>query len=77
MKESRRSFVLSFLHPSSLLFTILFSRGIIAGSPLCCQQRPVPRTRRWQGVPFCVRAPQIVIISSGSVGRSVTVPSGP
>ena len=29
------------------------------GIPLCCQQRPVPRTRRWQGVPFFVRAPQI------------------
>jgi hypothetical protein len=45
--------------------------------PLCCQQRPVPRTLRWQGVPFCVRAPQMDTTSFGSVGRSVVVPSGP
>jgi hypothetical protein len=30
----------------------------------------VPRTRRWQGVPFFVRAPQIATISFGSVGCS-------
>jgi hypothetical protein len=56
---------------------IRFSKGIMAGIPRCCQQRPVPRTRRWQGVPFCVRAPQMVITSLASVGRSVEVPSGP
>jgi hypothetical protein len=56
---------------------INFPGESIAGSPLCCQQRPVPRTRRWQGVPFCVLAPQIETVSSGSVGRSVAVPSGP
>ena len=54
-----------------------FSGGMMAGMPRCCQQRPVPRTRRWQGVPFCVRAPQSETTSSGSVGRSVAVPSGP
>jgi hypothetical protein len=35
----------------------------------------VPRTRREQGVPFFVRAPQMETISAGSVGRSVAVPS--
>jgi hypothetical protein len=49
----------------------------MAGMPLCCQHLPVPRTLRRQGVPFCVRAPQIEIVSSGSVGLSVAVPSGP
>ena len=49
----------------------------MAGIPLCCQQRPVPRTLRWHGVPFCVRAPQMETISSASVGRSVAVPLGP
>jgi len=49
----------------------------MAGNPLCCQQRPVPRTLRWHGVPFFVRAPQIEIISFGSVGRSPRVPFGP
>ena len=45
--------------------------------PLCCQQRPGPRTRRRQGVPFFVRAPQMYMTSEGSVGRSFAVPSGP
>lgn len=45
--------------------------------PLCCQQRPGPRTRRLQGVPFFVRAPQMYTTSEGSVGRSFAVPSGP
>jgi hypothetical protein len=54
-----------------------FEGGSMAGIPLCCQQRPVPRTLRWQGVPFCVRAPQIETTSPGSVGLSVAVPSGP
>lgn len=49
----------------------------MAGIPLCCQQRPGPRTRRWQGVPFFVLAPQIYTTSEGSVGRSFAVPSGP
>jgi hypothetical protein len=57
--------------------TINFDGGNIAGIPLCCQQRPVPRTLRWQGVPFCVRAPQMETVSSGFVGRSVAVPFGP
>lgn len=57
--------------------TINFAGGSIAGRPLCCQQRPVPRTRREQGVPFFVRAPQVETISSGSVGRSLSAPSGP
>jgi hypothetical protein len=42
-----------------------------AGWPLCCQQRSVPRTRRWQGVPFFVIAPQIETVSDEEVGRSV------
>ncbi len=42
----------------------------MAGLPRCCQQRPTPRTRREQGVPFCVRAPQIETVSFGSVGSS-------
>ncbi len=50
--------------------TINLEAGSIAGKPLCCQQRPVPRTRREQGVPFCVRAPQMETISFGSVMRS-------
>jgi hypothetical protein len=41
-----------------------------AGKPLCCQQRPVPRTWRWQGVPFFVSAPQVETISGESVGRA-------
>lgn len=45
--------------------------------PRCCQQRPGPRTRRLQGVPFFVRAPQMYTTSEGSVGRSFAVPSGP
>ena len=45
--------------------------------PRCCQQRPGPRTRRLQGVPFFVRAPQMYTTSFGSVGRSFAVPSGP
>lgn len=49
---------------------ISFDSGNIAGIPLCCQQRPKPRTRRVQGVPFLVRAPHMVTISFGSVGRS-------
>lgn len=49
----------------------------MAGIPLCCQQRPVPRTLREQGVPFFVRAPQMETISFGSVGRSLAVPEGP
>jgi hypothetical protein len=36
-----------------------FSRGSIARSPLCCQHRTSAETRREQGVPFFVRAPQI------------------
>jgi hypothetical protein len=39
--------------------SINFSRGSIASSPLCCQQRTAPETRREQGVPFFVRAPQM------------------
>ena len=50
--------------------TISFCGGKIAARPLCCQQRPTPRTRREQGVPFLVRAPQMETISLGSVGRS-------
>ena len=57
--------------------TINFAGGSIAGLPLCCQHLPVPRTRREQGVPFLVRAPQIETISFGSVGRSFAVPDGP
>jgi hypothetical protein len=57
--------------------TINFDAGSIAALPLCCQQRPVPRTRLEQGVPFCVRAPHTETISAGSVGRSVSVPSAP
>jgi len=55
--------------------TINLEAGSIAGKPLCCQQRPVPRTRREQGVPFCVRAPQMETISFGSVIRSPAAPS--
>jgi hypothetical protein len=57
--------------------TTSFEGGSIAGMPLCCQQRPGPRTRRRQGVPFFVRAPQMYTTSEGSVGRSFAVPSGP
>jgi len=32
---------------------------IMLGKPLCCQQRTGPWTRREQGVPFFVRAPQM------------------
>jgi hypothetical protein len=46
-----------FLYPQP--GTINFDCGSIAGIPLCCQQRKGPRTRRWQGVPFFVRAPQM------------------
>lgn len=56
---------------------ISFAGGSIAFRPLCCQQRPTPRTRREQGVPFLVRAPQIETSSAGSVGRSSGEPSGP
>jgi hypothetical protein len=35
------------------------SGGNIAGMPLCCQQRVGPCTRREQGLPFFVRAPQM------------------
>jgi hypothetical protein len=38
---------------------INFSTGNIAGRPLCCQQRTGPLTRREQGLPFFVRAPQL------------------
>ncbi len=31
----------------------------MAGRPLCCQQRMGPWTRREQGLPFFVRAPQV------------------
>jgi hypothetical protein len=54
-----------------------FPGGRIAGAPLCCQQRPVPLTLRWHGLPFCVLAPQIDIVSPGSVGLSLEVPSRP
>ena len=54
-----------------------FAAGNIAPRPRCCQHRPVPRTRREQGVPFFVRAPQTETISPGSVGRSPGVPSAP
>jgi hypothetical protein len=40
-------------------FIINLSCGSIAGMPLCCQQRTAPCTRREQGVPFLVRAPQM------------------
>ncbi len=50
------------------------SAGSIAGIPLCCQQRPVPRTRREQGLPLCVRAPHMETISCGSVGGSRSAP---
>ena len=63
--------------PTRYSRTINFAAGSIADLPLCCQQRPVPRTRREQGVPFFVRAPQTETISAGSVGRSVSVPSAP
>ncbi len=66
------------MFPPSLaphLCTINLEAGSIAGKPLCCQQRPVPRTRREQGVPFCVRAPQMETISLGSVIRSLAAPS--
>jgi hypothetical protein len=43
--------------------TTNFAAGNIAGLPRCCQQRPVPRTRREQGVPRFVRAPQMETIS--------------
>jgi len=56
--------------------TINFDGGSIADLPRCCQQRPVPRTRREQGVPFCVRAPQSETASFGSVGNSPTAPFG-
>jgi hypothetical protein len=49
------------------------SSGITAGWPLCCQQRSVPRTRRWQGVPFFVSAPQIETVSDADGVRSVFV----
>jgi len=45
----------------------------MADRPRCCQQRPVPRTRREQGVPRCVRAPHIETISFGSVIVSVLI----
>jgi hypothetical protein len=68
-------------HPTAafhLPLTIRSSRGIIAGWPLCCQQRSVPRTRRWHGVPFFVSAPQIETISDEEAGgrACVTLPSG-
>lgn len=56
--------------------TISFDGGSIAGRPRCCQHRPVARTRREQGVPFCVRAPQSEIVSFGSVGISPATPFG-
>lgn len=71
--STRPSFSSSFHLP----LTIRSSSGIIAGWPLCCQQRSVPRTRRWQGVPFFVSAPQIETISDEAGGRScVTPPTG-
>ena len=36
-----------------------FSCGNMAGMPLCCQHRTGACTRRKQGVPFFVRAPQV------------------
>ncbi len=56
---------------------INFDAGRIADLPTCCQQRPVPRTRREHGVPFFVRAPHMEIVSDASVGRSLTLPSAP
>jgi len=50
------------LRPShSLAHSLIrnFSNGNIAAAPLCCQQRTGPCTRREQGVPFFVRAPQV------------------
>src|ERR1044072_4063235 len=44
--------------------TTSFSSGSIACAPLCCQQRTGPRTRREQGVPFFVLAPQMYVFSS-------------
>jgi len=49
------------LKPPSLTYSLIsnFSCGNIARMPLCCQQRTGPCTRREQGVPFLVRAPQV------------------
>jgi hypothetical protein len=43
--------------------TTSFSIGSIAGLPSCCQHRRLPFTRREQGVPFFVSAPQKYIVS--------------
>jgi hypothetical protein len=43
----------------------------MAGIPLCCQHLTWPWTRREQGVPFFVRAPQIKTSSSTVSGAIV------
>ncbi|MGH9872348.1 MAG: hypothetical protein ACRD9S_07765 [Pyrinomonadaceae bacterium] len=50
--------------------------GIMLGIPLCCQHRPGACTRREQGVPFFVRAPQRYTSSSTVVGELVVVEVG-